>query len=691
MTKKSLSNFIMTPIQYLDFDLAIESDAVRPLGRDGVRNDSGYRARVLDSPNGQAAANFPFTLSDDEINALITRMGQPRLRGGKTDKNERAAAAKAFGKHLFDMVFAPAVRECWKTSLALADAQEKGLRLRLRLTDVPELADLPWELLYDDASHRFVNLSVNTPLVRFLDLPNPPRSLQIQPPLRILGILSLPEDYAELAVEREWEQLKDSLGELLASGLMELYRLEEATPAKLQEALRKREYHILHFIGHGEVDEKTSEGALVFENERGRGRLVSGEMLGTLLRDARSLRLVVLNACEGARQERTDPFGGVAQRLVQQTIPAVIAMQFEITDRAALAFSKEFYAALADNYPIEAAVGEARKAIFGLPNETEWATPVLYSRSPTGMLFDVRGAPTPPQPKPTPPAAPTAQPEPLAFDALMQRAIRARSQGERILAETPVEQDAWLPKFQEAQNYLERADALQPDNPRVLLAMLQTQARLTPENPARARELARRIEDLLADTTDANEKRLLAQTYLLHATLTEPPNENLLERAGNLFLQVGDVDMTEVVRQVLRRVESGAARSFADLYGKPDARFRSPDSAPRAESPAVSATAAFEFNPIGKWNFQIKDDAGSRVVIELVANGTFQMTQQVGMYQVPVNGTWSFNPLTQSLTLQGVINTFQPFALNLTLTGKLGDAFTATGAEGMSYVLTRAE
>jgi hypothetical protein len=667
----------MTPIQYLDFDLAIE------------KTDSGYRAHVLDSPNGQAAANFPFTLNDDEINALITGMGQPRLRGGKTDKNERAAAAKAFGKQLFDMVFVQAVRECWKTSLALADAQEKGLRLRLRLTDVPELADLPWELMYDDASNRFVNLSANTPLVRYLDSPYPSRSLQIQPPLRILGVLSLPEDYDDLAVEREWEQLKDSLGALLASGLMELYRLEEARTAKLQEALRKREYHILHFIGHGELDEKTGEGKVVFENERGRGRLVSGEMLGTLLRDARSLRLVVLNACEGARQARSDPFGGVAQRLVQQKIPAVIAMQFEITDRAALAFSKEFYAALADNYPIEAAVGEARKAIFSLPNETEWATPVLYSRSPTGLLFDVRGAPTPPPTKPAPPAAPTAQPEPLAFDVLMQRAQRARSQGERILAETPVERDAWLPKFQEAQNYLERADALQPDNPRVLLAMLQTQARLTPENPARARELARRIEDLIADTDDANEKCVLAQTYLLHATLMEPPNENLLERAGNLFLQVGDMDMTEVVRQILRRVERDTARSFADLYGKPDARFRSPDLAPRAESPAVPETAAFEFNPIGKWNFQIKDDTGSRMVVEFVANGTFQMTQQIGMYEVPVNGKWSFNPLTRSLTLQGAINTFQRFALNLTIIGKLGDTFTATDAEGISYLLMR--
>ena len=106
-----------------------------------------------------------------------------------------------------------------------------------------------------------------------------------------------------------------------------------------------------------------------------------------MIRGHRSLRLVVLNACEGARSARDDPFGGVAQALVRQGIPAVIAMQFEISDPAALVFSQSFYQAIADGLPVDVATLEARRAMFAEGNEIEWATPVLYLRSPDGRVF----------------------------------------------------------------------------------------------------------------------------------------------------------------------------------------------------------------------------------------------------------------------------------------------------------------
>ena len=57
-------------------------------------------------------------------------------------------------------------------------------------------------------------------------------------------------------------------------------------------------------------------------------------------------------------------------------------MQFEITDDAAITFSHDFYAAIADGYPVDAALAEARKAIFTSGNDVEWGTPVLYMRTP---------------------------------------------------------------------------------------------------------------------------------------------------------------------------------------------------------------------------------------------------------------------------------------------------------------------
>ncbi|MBK9092086.1 MAG: CHAT domain-containing protein [Anaerolineae bacterium] len=100
------------------------------------------------------------------------------------------------------------------------------------------------------------------------------------------------------------------------------------------------------------------------EDETGHSQAINAFRLGTLLHDHKSLRLAVLNACEGGRASRSDPFGGVCQSLLQQGIPAVIAMQFEVTDKTAIVLTHSFYQALADGYPVDAALAEARKSIF---------------------------------------------------------------------------------------------------------------------------------------------------------------------------------------------------------------------------------------------------------------------------------------------------------------------------------------
>jgi uncharacterized protein YhaN len=72
-------------------------------------------------------------------------------------------------------------------------------------------------------------------------------------------------------------------------------------------------------------------------------------------------------------------------------------MQFEISDEAAKTFAEELYSAIAESLPIDAAVAESRKTLFGSRLGQEWATPVLYMRSPSGLLFDVHPAEAPPE------------------------------------------------------------------------------------------------------------------------------------------------------------------------------------------------------------------------------------------------------------------------------------------------------
>jgi hypothetical protein len=347
----------MDKITYLNFDLRIEE------------KDPGYRARVSQSPAGEAAARFTLPVQDQEWSGIV--------------------AVKAFGRHLFESVFIDEVRSCLRRSLDEANRQGARLRIRLHLADVPELAALPWEYLYDPSDEHFLSLSADTPIVRYLDLAQPTHSMAVKPPLKALVMISSPSDAPPLNVEQEWVRLRQALGDLEEQGLIALKRMEEATLEALQRRLRQGAYHIFHFVGHGDFDQETQDGVLILENEAGQKRPVSGQVLGTLLGDHPSLRLATLNACEGARTSQSDPYAGVAQRLVQQGIPAVIAMQSELSDEAAVAFAHEFYAAMADSYPVDAALTEARKAIFSQGHEVEWGTPVLYMRSAEGMIWEV--------------------------------------------------------------------------------------------------------------------------------------------------------------------------------------------------------------------------------------------------------------------------------------------------------------
>jgi tetratricopeptide (TPR) repeat protein len=69
-------------------------------------------------------------------------------------------------------------------------------------------------------------------------------------------------------------------------------------------------------------------------------------------------------------------------------LPAVIAMQGEISDAAAIIFSRTFYQQLAAGEPIDAAVTEGRRAILSEGRGSlEWAIPVLFMRTPTGELY----------------------------------------------------------------------------------------------------------------------------------------------------------------------------------------------------------------------------------------------------------------------------------------------------------------
>ena len=331
-------------------------------------------------------------------NALLRSGGRRRSRPTKDERTVRD-----FGSRLFELLFSGEIRERYAVSRSEADRSGRGLRIKLRIL-APELAALPWEYLYDARLANYLCLSLNTPVVRYLELPRPIPALPVKPPLRVLGMVAAPTDLVELDIDVEKQRVERAVADLTADGALELHWLPGSTWRDLHRAMRRGPWHIFHFIGHGEFDPQRGEGQIMLCDRNGRSQALSAANLATLLHDHNPLRLALLNSCDSATADHHDIFSSTAATLVRAGVPAALAMQYAITDAAAMEFATAFYDALADGLPVDAALAEARKAIhIGVNNSLEWGTPVLLTRAADGVIFaveregrtaDVDGRPT---------------------------------------------------------------------------------------------------------------------------------------------------------------------------------------------------------------------------------------------------------------------------------------------------------
>ena len=107
-----------------------------------------------------------------------------------------------------------------------------------------------------------------------------------------------------------------------------------------------------------------------------------------------SLRLVFLQACESAQSDPYQAFSGVAQRLAQKGIPAVVGMQYKILQQVANRFVSVFYESVAQKLTIDAAVQKARRTIVDESSDPAqrlaFGLPVLYLRE-SDSLFAPSG------------------------------------------------------------------------------------------------------------------------------------------------------------------------------------------------------------------------------------------------------------------------------------------------------------
>src|SRR5262249_24801636 len=105
-------------------------------------------------------------------------------------------------------------------------------------------------------------------------------------------------------------------------------------------------------------------------------------------------------ACQSTQVSALDLALGFAPALLRSGVPAVIGMQVTVLDAVATEFARDFYAALADNRPVDLALTDARQLARGSRQrrKADMGIPVCYLRTPNGQIFQIEPA-APAQPK----------------------------------------------------------------------------------------------------------------------------------------------------------------------------------------------------------------------------------------------------------------------------------------------------
>ena len=311
--------------------------------------------------------------------------------------DDAAAYGALLGQNLF-------VDEQVRTTFAQAQAaaQSQGQSLRLRLfvgPSAPELHGLRWETLRlpgqtganGDAAPALA-MSETILFSRYLSSQDwRPVQLRAEAELRALVVVAGPDlsDYPGLAavdVAAEVARAQAGLGEMESSILATASNAaERVTLDNISQRLREAEHDILYLVCHGTL--VGGSPWLWLEDDAGDVQRVSGSELVTRLRELeRRPRLVVLASCQSAGGTMTDEgaLAALGPRLAEAGIPAVLAMQGNITMQTVAAFMPVFFRELRRDGQIDRATSVARGAVRGRP---DWWMPALFLRIRSGRIW----------------------------------------------------------------------------------------------------------------------------------------------------------------------------------------------------------------------------------------------------------------------------------------------------------------
>jgi hypothetical protein len=344
------------------------------------RNDRDYSVELrFTAPDGDAEVRL---LREGPGTVTCAALAAVRELELDADRYGAALSSALFGDPLVAGAFAQA--------RSTAASQDAALRVRLHLEpSVPELNDLRWECLRGpDGELLFAGEQIF--FSRYLSsLDWRPARLRPQMRMRALAAIANPSNLGEYApngqplaavdVQAIFDRLKASLPDV------ELTLLAPAALNGIVDRLREG-FDIFYLVCHGALVDGQSR--LWLENETGHAAVTSGTAFVDRIRElSQRPRLAILASCQSAgtgRVRQESSLLGLGPRLADAGVPAVLAMQGNLSMETEARFMPVLFRELLRDGQIDRAVALARGAVR---ERHDYWIPVLFQRLRSGRLW----------------------------------------------------------------------------------------------------------------------------------------------------------------------------------------------------------------------------------------------------------------------------------------------------------------
>ncbi|NEO48371.1 MAG: CHAT domain-containing protein [Moorea sp. SIO4A3] len=334
---------------------------------------------------------------------------------------------KKIGQDIYNTLFPPGDgRDLLHRMLGSLEPREQ-LHIQIQFSENIDqrgrLTDYPWELACKN--HKFLakgRVTFSRLIAFFGNIPK-------LPPVEKIKVLLVSSPVGDRAMDlppldsQEQRAILKGIKQAEAKGKIELfYHLNSPTLKEFGDYLTQisgdKTPHIIHFDGHGVFGQRCNheqcrtihqlratkcrkcgypldpfpQGYLLFkanpEDGNKEADYISATEISELIQKSnidleqkpdQGIRLVVISACKTGMALGSDSvFKGVAQKLIEQHIPAVVAMPYHGTVKGATAFAERFYRALGNKKTITTALTLAQGVMSREGNQLYH--PLLYLR-----------------------------------------------------------------------------------------------------------------------------------------------------------------------------------------------------------------------------------------------------------------------------------------------------------------------